>query len=115
QRRQPSLWLAGMLRETGGVPFYLVACAQELQTPHDEAANTRVPWAIRQSVRERISAASPAVRAVLEALAVADGRASYQLLLALTAQSDADVLAAVECASRERLIEEDGQWFQFAY
>jgi len=105
-----------VLRLTGGVPFYLVAWAQVLRRPQAEAAaDDAVPWAIRQSVRARIDAASPLVRPVLEALAIVGGRAAYALLVALAARPDEQVFAAIEAACRERLIEEDGQGYRFAY
>jgi transcriptional regulator with XRE-family HTH domain len=108
-------WLDRVLHETGGVPFYLVAWAQDLQVVEGEPAVDDVPWPIRQSVRYRMDAAPPAVRAVLEALATAGGRATYALLAALVARSDAETLIAVEWSCRERLIEEDSQSYQFTY
>jgi transcriptional regulator with XRE-family HTH domain len=108
-------WLDRVLHETSGVPFYLVAWARDRHSLRREPAADYVPWSIRQSVRYRIHAASPAARVVLEALAVAGGRATFPLLVALAAQPDADVLAALESSCRERLLQEDGQTYVFAY
>jgi transcriptional regulator with XRE-family HTH domain len=106
-----------VLREAGGVPFYLVAWAHELQS-HGANASGRdgeVPWAIQQSVRARIDAASPAVRSVLDAMAMVGGQATYALLMALAARPGEHIVAAIEAACRERLIQEEGQTYRFAY
>jgi transcriptional regulator with XRE-family HTH domain len=114
--RKPSTdRLDRIFNETGGVPFYLVASAESLKEHDADFTTGFVPWAIRQSVRDRVSSASPVVKSVLEALAVADGRATYPLLVALTGQPDVDVIDALESASRERLVDEDSHCFQFAY
>jgi hypothetical protein len=108
-------WLQGVLDASGGVPFYLVAWAQELNLLRAEPADNYVPWSIRQSVRYRIDAAPPAVALVLEAIAAAGGRASYPLLVALTAQPEETLLSALDAAVRARLVDEDGQAYLFAY
>jgi len=113
-RRVTASMLDRVLRETGGVPFYLVAWGRDLLRLQAEPAVNHVPWAIRQSVRSRARAA-PGVWGVLEEIGVTGGRASYQLLVALSAHRQADVLAALESASRERLVEEEGQTYGFAY
>ncbi len=106
--------LRGVLDETGGVPFYVTAWAQEF-TLRQRAQVDFVPWATRQSITYRIEAGSPALRTVLEAIAVARGRADYPLLVALTLRSPGALSEELEAACRERLIEEDGQVYQFAY
>ena len=108
-------WRERVLRQSGGVPFYLAAWAQDVQRGQGDTPADHVPWAIRQSIRYRIDAAPPSVRAVLEAIAVAGGRADYPLLASLAARANEQVFAALEVACRQRLVEEDGQGFRFAY
>jgi transcriptional regulator with XRE-family HTH domain len=107
-------WRKRVLDEAGGVPFYLAAWAQELRAEPDGAAED-VPWAIRQSVHDRIDALSPGVRPALEAIVVAGGRAAAPLLIALTARPEQHVLEGLEAACDAGLVEEDGQVYRFAY
>jgi transcriptional regulator with XRE-family HTH domain len=104
-----------IVHQTGGVPFYLVAWARDVASAQTEPARDDLPWPILQSVRTRLDAHGPAARTVLESMAIADGRAAYRLLVALAAQPEADVLAALDAASLERLVDDDGQAFTFAY
>jgi transcriptional regulator with XRE-family HTH domain len=103
-----------LVLDTGGVPFYLLACALDLERIDAERVADHVPWPIRQSVRARIAAVS-GTGALLEAIAVAGGRASFPLLVAVSSQPEHEVFAALEAATREHLLEEDGQAYRFAY
>jgi predicted ATPase len=109
----PMRWRQRILDEAGGVPFYLAAWAQELRTEPDGTADD-TPWAIRQSVGDRIDALSPGVRPVLEAMVVAGGRAPAALLVALTGRPEQELLGALEGARGGGLVEEDGQVYRFA-
>jgi transcriptional regulator with XRE-family HTH domain len=111
----PSAWRERVLDDAGGVPYYLVAWAQELRAGQLEPAAEAVPWAVRQSIRARVDALPPAVRPLLEAVAVAGGRSAYPLLVALTARPEEQVSEALEAACRERLLVEEGQAYRFAY
>jgi transcriptional regulator with XRE-family HTH domain len=108
-------WRQRVLEETGGVPFYLVAWAQEFRARQLEASPDEVPWSVRQSIEYRIDAVSPPVRPVLEAVAMAGGRSDYPVLQALTAWPDEQLFEALEAACRERLLEEEGPGYRFAY
>ena len=99
----------------GGVPFYLVAWAEEMRVSQSEPTLDQLPWAIRQSVRTRVEATTPPARPVLEALAVAGGRATSSLLAALGAQPEETIVACLESAARQHLAQEDGQAYRFAY
>jgi predicted ATPase len=103
-----------ILDETGGVPFYLAAWAHELRA-EPEGAGEDVPWAIRQSVHDRIDALSPAVRPMLEAIVVAGGQAAAALLAAFMARPEEQLLEALEAACGVGLLDEDGQVYRFAY
>ena len=71
-----------VLRRADGVPFALVAWARDLGLePAATDVADRVPWAIAQSVRQRIDAAPAVVRTVLEVASVIDGPMTPQALL----------------------------------
>jgi transcriptional regulator with XRE-family HTH domain len=106
--------LSRVVRETGGVPFYVVAWAHDLQRADLEPAADHVPWPIRLSVRDRMHALA-GVPSVLEAIAIAGGRADYPLLAAICREPESEVLAALESAMREHLVDEDRNAFRFAY
>jgi tetratricopeptide (TPR) repeat protein len=94
-----------VLQRTGGVPYFLVSCAQALRL----GAATReeaVPWDVAQSVRQRVAALPEPAREVLGVAAVVGRVVPYALLAILVAQPEGGVLAAVEAACRTRLLEE---------
>ena len=115
RERTRTAWEDEVLLQAGGVPFYLVAWAQDRNRHQVAGAADDVPWAIQQSVRARIDGAPAAVRRLLEAMAFVGGRAAYPLLVVLAARPDEQVLAALETACHGRLVEEDGQAYRFAY
>jgi transcriptional regulator with XRE-family HTH domain len=101
-------WRQRVLAQAGGLPFYVVAWAQELRVNPQHAASDEVPWAVRQSIRYRIDALAPSVRPVLEAVAVAGGEATSTLLAALAGGPEHELVEALEAACRERLLQEQG-------
>jgi hypothetical protein len=103
-----------LFRETGGVPFYVVAVAAEIERMDGAPSLRHVPWPIRQSVRARIDALASS-GPVLEAIAVAGGQASFPLLAALCGVPESDVLVALEYLIDVHLVVEDGQAYRFAY
>jgi transcriptional regulator with XRE-family HTH domain len=113
--RPPTGWQKRVLEEAGGVPYYLVSWAHELRAGQLGPVADAVPWAIRQSIRNRVDAMPPVVKPILEAIAIAGGRAAYPLLVALIARPDEQLFEALEGACRERLLEEEGQTYRFAY
>ncbi len=114
-RSSPTGWRERVLEEAGGVPYYLVSWAQELRAGQLGPAADAVPWAIRQSIRERLDGLLPIVKSLLEAIAIAGGRSACPLLLALTACSEDQLLEALKTACRARLLQEEGETYRFAY
>lgn len=53
---------------TGGVPYFLVSCAQALRAGVLEGAENRVPWNVSQSIRQRKAALPQAALAILNRL-----------------------------------------------
>ncbi len=71
-----------VLRRADGVPFVLVAWARDLGLePAATDVTDRVPWAVAQSVRQRIDAAPAVVRTALEVASVVGGPMTPQALL----------------------------------
>ncbi|HWE64277.1 MAG TPA: AAA family ATPase [Chloroflexota bacterium] len=113
---------AEILRRTGGVPFFVVSCAQELRLGADagDGALRRAgegigPWAVAQSVRQRVAALPEGARAVLGAAAVVGRVVPYTLLGSVSGQPEAELFAALEVACRAGLLAEDGQTYQFTH
>jgi tetratricopeptide (TPR) repeat protein/transcriptional regulator with XRE-family HTH domain len=108
---------ARMLERTGGVPFFLISCAQELQRRDlDGAGMDAMPWDVAQSVRQRVAALPEGTRDVLGVAALLGRVVRPALLIAATAQSEGTVLAALEAACWARLLEEQGgEAYQFAH
>jgi tetratricopeptide (TPR) repeat protein/transcriptional regulator with XRE-family HTH domain len=92
-----------VLGRSGGVPFFLVSCAQALKLDEDDA----VPWDVRQSVRQRVVALAEEARAILEMAAVSGRVVPYALLATLAGDSEPAVSAALDAACRLRLLEEE--------
>ena len=110
---------AHVARQCGGIPFYLVSWAQALTSgtlPSGEDA--ALPWDVMQSIRRRIGSLPEMAGEALQTLAAAGGKASLRLLreaLLASGWSENDVVAALESATRARLIEEaGGVGYQFA-
>jgi tetratricopeptide (TPR) repeat protein len=113
-----------VVRQAGGIPYYLVSWAQALrsgalETERDDAARL-VPWDILQSVRQRIAALPPAAHEVLRVAAVAGSVTPFGLLLAMLSQqgerSEDEVLSGIETACQARLlVEATDDTYQFAH
>jgi transcriptional regulator with XRE-family HTH domain len=107
-------WPARALLDSGGIPFHIVAWAEHLGAASQQHGTAPVPWAIQQTVRHRMDA-GPSVRPVLEALAVAGGRATLNVLAAVVGRPERELLTALEWSLRDRLITEVDQAYAFAY
>jgi tetratricopeptide (TPR) repeat protein/transcriptional regulator with XRE-family HTH domain len=109
----PEPWLQRVLQRAGGVPFFLVSCAQALRTA--EGAQ-RVPWDVAQGLRQRVAALPPAAQEVLKVAAVVGREVAPALLTVAAAQPEREVLAALDAAGRAGLLEEAGvEGYRFAH
>jgi tetratricopeptide (TPR) repeat protein len=113
---------AEVVRRTGGVPFFVVSCAQELRADGSEGGGTLRrtgegvgPWAVAQSVRQRVAALPEGVKAILGAAAVVGRVVPHTLLGNVTGRPDADLFAALEAACHAGLLAEDGEAYQFTH
>ncbi|HLV97042.1 MAG TPA: AAA family ATPase [Ktedonobacterales bacterium] len=113
-----------ILARAGGVPFFLVSCAQGLQAsalgeqapPPAEAA---LPQHVTDSIRQRLALLPETAQYLLGAAAVAGREIPRTLLSALAApleRSQRDVLEALEATGRARLlVEQDEEQYAFAH
>lgn len=102
-----------VLRRAGGVPYFLVSCAQGLCTGAlGDPAREPIPWQVTETIRQRIGALSEAAQYLLGAVAVAGNDARRPVLLALVTQlgwSKREVFLALEQACQARLLVEHNE------
>jgi tetratricopeptide (TPR) repeat protein len=106
-----------ILARAGGLPFYLVSCAQEARaSPRaGRPAQFAVPWTVMETIRQRVAIVSDATQDVLALAAVAGRQAPRSVLLAASrasGQDDPHTLAGLEAACHARLLAEvdDGSY-----
>jgi tetratricopeptide (TPR) repeat protein/transcriptional regulator with XRE-family HTH domain len=102
-----------VVQRAGGVPFFLVSCAQGLRAGAlDRTATDDVPWDVAQSVRQRVAALPQAAQALLGLSAVM-GPTIPRATLASVAQrvglGEAEVIVALDSACQARLLAELGE------
>lgn len=97
-----------VLVRAGGVPFFLVSCAQDLRSGSLGSGGGEVPWDVAQSIRQRVAGLRPEVRGVLEAAAVIGRTVPVSVLLAVAGGEQEAVVDAIDAACDARLLEEDG-------
>lgn len=103
-----------LLERTGGVPYFLVSCAQSLRASTTEIglAQEALPWDVAESIRQRVAVLPDTARDVLAAAAVVGRRVEHRLLVAVASRpgrDEAEVLAGLEAACRARLMTEESE------
>ena len=105
-----------VLQRTGGVPFFVVSCAQRLRHSADGGDEQEgVPWDVAQSVRQRVAMLPEEARDLLSVAAVAGRVVPRALLAATSARPDAEVVATLEAACQARVLEEEADAYRFAH
>ena len=106
-----------VLQRAGGVPFFLVSCAQALVTGSGDADRIDLlPWTVRQSVSQRVAALPREVQDMLDAAAVSGRLVQPALLSAVLSRPEEEILASLDAAIRARLLSaSDGAAYQFAH
>jgi tetratricopeptide (TPR) repeat protein/transcriptional regulator with XRE-family HTH domain len=102
---------ARVTERTGGVPFFVVSCAQALR--EDAAAGVEaIPWEVAQGIRQRVAVLPATAQEVLGAAAITVGRTMQAPILAgVLEQPERVVLGAMESAWRAGLLEDaDGRY-----
>ncbi len=106
----------GLAARTGGVPFFVVSCAQALTSgvldmgPEGESG-TAAPWDVTQSVRQRVLAVPELAQETLGVAAVAGRQVTRGVLLSALlrpGRDEGDLLDALDAACAARLLAEDG-------
>jgi tetratricopeptide (TPR) repeat protein/transcriptional regulator with XRE-family HTH domain len=105
-----------LVQRTGGVPFFLLSCAQALRQAEGIEGADGVPWDVAHSVRQRVATLPPVARDVLGAAAVAGRVVPRAVLAAVAACAEDAVLATLEAACGARLLAEAGERdYQFVH
>lgn len=101
-----------IVQRTGGVPFFLVSCAQLMcQASATSLGGASIPWTVTQSVRQRVAGLPGDGRQVLGAAAVIGRRVSLPLFAALgqrLGQSFLQVRETIDAACLDHLLVDDG-------
>jgi predicted ATPase/DNA-binding XRE family transcriptional regulator len=99
---------ARVVQRTGGVPFFVVSCAQALRRDAAAGGEDAIPWDVAQAIRQRVAALPTVAREVLGAAAIAVGRAAQApVLAAVLERPERAVLAGSEGAGRAGLLHAD--------
>jgi tetratricopeptide (TPR) repeat protein len=107
---------ARILERTGGVPFFVVSCAQEWRVgDRPTERQDSVPWNVAQSVRQRVAALQEPAQEVLGVAALLGRSVEPALLLAVADHGERAVLAALDAACHARLLVEEGDRYAFAH
>jgi tetratricopeptide (TPR) repeat protein/transcriptional regulator with XRE-family HTH domain len=105
-----------LVQRTGGVPFFLLSCAQALRQGEGTEGADGVPWDVAHSVRQRVAALPPATWDILGAAAVAGRVVPRSVLVTAAACPEHAVLATLEAACAARLLAEaDERDYQFVH
>src|SRR5262249_50837994 len=74
---------ARVAERTGGVPFFVISCAQALRADAagDGASAEAIPWEVTQSIRQRTAALPALAQEVLGAASIAAGRTAQVAVL----------------------------------
>jgi len=112
--------LRQVVERAGGVPFFLVSCAQGRQDGALlESGPEDVPWDIAETVRQRVGALPDTARELLGAAATADRTIARAALVAVAQRQgldEAETLRALDAACQARVLIEVGEDdYQFAH
>jgi tetratricopeptide (TPR) repeat protein len=103
-----------LLRRAGGVPFYMISFARALD-PAGAGAAERIPWSLAQSIKQRVTLLPEPAAEVLAVAALIGRVVPHALLLRVAGKAEQEVFATLEAAQRARLLQEEGDAYQFAH
>ena len=98
--------LQAIVRRAGGVPFFLVSYAEQIQDTQGGTPLT-VPWTVAQVIGQRVAALPDPAQHLLEAAAVAGRVVPHRLLAQVTRDDEEELLQAIEAVLAARLLAED--------
>ncbi len=90
-----------IIERTGGVPFFLVSCAQGIRAG---VGDSEVPWSLTQSVRQRVAHCSANAQTILRIAAVAGRSVSRSVLLSVAKMEEQGALAGLDEACSAGLL-----------
>lgn len=102
---------------TGGNPFFLEELLKAAgEADLDEIHTMPLPWNLAEALRSRLDGLDDDRREVVEAAAVLAGRASFDLLAAVTGRDEGELIAALrELVDRGLLVEAEDDHFTFRH
>jgi tetratricopeptide (TPR) repeat protein len=103
------------LQRAGGIPFFVVSCAQRLRLGDAEQGEDAIPWDVAQGIRQRVAVLPPVAREVLGVAALVGRVVPPALLTEVVGQQESAVLAALDAACHARLLVEVEEGYQFAH
>jgi len=106
-----------VLQRAGGMPFFLVSCAQSVRggTLGAESPDA-VPWDLRQSLHQRVAVLGQGAQDLLGVMAVIGWVVDVALLVDAAGLPEDEVAAALDKACRARLLVERGRdGYQFVH
>lgn len=106
-----------VVQRAGGVPFFLVSYAQGLREGNlDPDGREHIPWSVTQSIRQRVAVLPDCARQVLNVAAVAGRVVPRALVISVTGQEEAAVVAGLDAACRGGLLEtQPGHMYRFTH
>ena len=111
----PAIW-DQVIQRAGGVPFFIVSCAQGLRrgAAADEATDT-IPWTLAQGLRQRVADLPDSARALLGVAAVFGRMTPRTVLFDLAEWPAGEVFAALDAACHAGLLVEQEQGYAFVH
>jgi predicted ATPase/DNA-binding XRE family transcriptional regulator len=106
---------AELVRRAGGVPFFLLSCAQEVRSGGLAPGAEEVPWDVAQGIRQRVEALPTLAQEVLSAAALIGRLVPSWLLTAVVGQQEAAVWAALDAGCHAHLLSEGQGGYQFTH
>ncbi len=102
-----------LIQRAGGVPFFVVSCAQGLRASGDPVH--AIPWTLAQGLGQRIAVLPESARELLAIAAVIGRSMPRTVLFAVATQPEDEVLAALDTACQARLLVEQEQGYAFVH
>jgi tetratricopeptide (TPR) repeat protein len=102
---------AQVLARAGGVPYFLVSCAQALRYGALEGPGVDVPWSVAESIRQRVGMMPSEARDVLAMAAIVGRSVARRLLFKVAGalgQEHQTVIETLETVGQARLLVESG-------
>jgi tetratricopeptide (TPR) repeat protein/transcriptional regulator with XRE-family HTH domain len=95
-----------VLLRVGGIPFYLISCAQALDAglSDQESAEHEVPWNVAHSIRQRVASLPDPAQELLAAAAVLGTASTLPLLAIMTQRPEDELVTSLDTAISARLL-----------